>query len=284
MAGTDATLLSRLAERRSLVVAGVFDALSAVLAQRAGFEGVFLSGSALAQTQLGRPDVGLFSLTELVDVVGRVSARVDVPVLVDADFGFGNAINVYRTVQSLERAGASGIQLEDRLESAPPADMARRPVVGTAIMVDKIRAAADARDSTGTVISARTDALFSSGLDETLDRAERYIDAGADMIFVEGCIKDSDRRAVIDRLSGLRPVLFNAGILDSAQLPDYEDLAQLGYAMILFPGTAIAAAAAGMHNALAELQAWVGGGDRFSPPKFDLGASIDAGAFLDKFS
>ena len=283
MAGTDATLISRLAESRALVMAGVFDALSALLAQRAGFEGVFLSGSALACTQLGRPDVGLLSVSELCDVVGRVSARVDVPVLVDADYGFGNAINVYRTVQSLERAGASAIQLEDRLESVPPAEMAHRPVVDTDVMVDKIRAAVDARASANTVISARTDALFSSSMDETLDRAERYIEAGADMIFVEGCKTDADRRAVTDRLVRLRPILFNAGILDPADVPRCEELEELGYAVILFPGAVVAAAGSAMQQSLKELQAWTSGA-AFRPAAFDVRAGIDAGAFLDKFT
>ncbi len=283
MSEPGAGLATRLAERRPLVAAGVFDALSAVLAQRAGFEAVFLSGSALALTQLGRPDVGLLTLTELADVVSRVAARVDVPVLVDADYGFGNAINVYRTVQVLERAGASGIQLEDRVAAAPPVDLARRPVVSAGVMVDKISAALDARESANTVISARTDALYSTSLDDTLSRAECYLDAGADMIFVEGCVTDSARREVAGRLASRTPLLFNAGILDPADLPGFGDLEALGYRAILFPGAAVAAAASAMQRALTELRAWSEGGV-FVPASVDLGASIDASAFLDRFA
>lgn len=281
--GRGAELATRLVERRPLVAAGVFDALSAVLAERAGFEAVFLSGSALALTQLGRPDVGLLTLTELADVVGRVTSRVDVPVLVDADYGFGNAINVYRTVQVLERAGASGIQLEDRVEAAMPADLKQRPVVSTGVMVDKIRAALDARGSDNMVISARTDALYSSSLDETLGRAECYLDAGADMIFVEGCVTDAARREVTGRLSGTTPVLFNTGIMDQGHMPSFEELDTLGYRVILFPGAAVVAAASAMQRVLADLRGWMHG-DSFAPPPADLGAAIGASDFLNRFA
>ena len=275
------SLSARLADQRLLVAVGVFDALSAVLAQRQGFEAVFLSGSALGYTQLGRPDVGMLTATELAGVVGRVCDAVDIPILVDADYGFGNAINVYRTVQLLERAGASGIQLEDQQESAPPADIHRKPLVSADVMADKIRAAVDARASSATIISARTDALRGCGMAEALERADRYIEAGADMIFVEGCATDTARHEVASRLASRIPLLFNAGILDAAQLPGREDFEQLGYAVILFPRHSVAAAARAMQSALADLQAWAGGKTVAQP--VDVDTAIETDAFLARF-
>jgi len=283
MAADAAILSTRLAQRPGLVATGVFDALSAVLAERAGFEALFLSGSALALTQLARPDVGLLTLTELADSVARISQRVQVPLLVDADHGFGNAINVSRAVQVLERAGASGIQLEDRVEAALPADLGRRPVVGTEIMLGKLRAALDARRSPTTIISARTDAFYSAGLDDALERAERFIETGADMVFVEGCVSDQDRRRVVAQLSARAPVLFNTSILPPEQLPPCAELAALGYAVILFPAVAVAAAGAAMQESLAGLQAWTKGAG-FAPAAFDAGASIGSGPFMKKFT
>jgi 2-methylisocitrate lyase-like PEP mutase family enzyme len=276
------SLMTRLAEPRLLTAAGVFDALSAVLAERAGFEAVFLSGSALAYTQLGRPDVGLLTATELAAIVGRVCERVDLPVLVDADYGFGNAMNVFRTVRLLERAGASGIQLEDRQEAVPPGDLAGRPVVGAAVMADKIRAAVDARSSAGLVISARTDALFSVGMAETLERAERYLEAGADMIFVEGCTKATSRREVAASFAGRVPLLFNAGILDREALPDHREFHELGYSMVLFPGNVVAQAAEAMQRALAEIRVWAG--EAPPAPGVDLSTAIGTDAFMCRFN
>jgi len=282
--GIDATALATLlATRRPLLATGVFDALSAVLARRAGFEVLFLSGSALALTQLARPDVGLLTLTELADAVARICQRVDVPLLVDADHGFGNAINVHRAVQVLERAGASGIQLEDRVESALPHAVGQRPVVKVSTMIGKINAALDARAASTTLISARTDALYSRGLDDALERAERYVEAGADMVFVEGCAVDRDRRRVISRLSPRAPVLFNAGILPADGLPPYTELAGLGYTVILFPGIAAAAAGAAMQKSLGDLQAWMAGAN-FVPPAFDAAETVAASDFMSRFN
>lgn len=277
------TLAALLARRQTVVAAGVFDALSAVLAERAGVEALFVSGAAVALTQLGRPDVGLVTLTETAELVTRVCLRVDLPVLVDGDFGFGNAINVSRTVEMLERAGASGIQLEDRVEAAAPNTMSRRPVVAADVMVAKLHAAVDARRSRETVISARTDALYSSGLDDALERAERYVEAGADMVFVEGCVADQHRRAVIRRLGPRAPVLFNAGILPLQGLPTCAELAGLGFAMILFPANGVSAAGAALENAYREIKGWSAGGE-LSPVSFDGSAAVAAGPFMARFN
>lgn len=282
MRGEQPSLKTRLAEPRLLTAAGVFDALSALLAERAGFEAVFLSGSALAYTQLGRPDVGLFTATELAAVIGRVCDRVDIPVLVDADHGFGNAINVFRTVQLLERAGASGIQLEDRQEAAPPADVQGRPLVSAGLMADKIRAAVDARASSELVISARTDALSSATMEDALARAERYLEAGADMIFVEGCAADAERHAVATGLAERVPLLFNAGIVERDALPGHGEFEQLGYSMVLFPGNAVGAAAEAMQRALAEIRSWAG--EATPAPGADLKTAVGTEAFMARFN
>lgn len=281
MKGSASSLSSRLAERRLLVAVGVFDALSALVAQRQGFEAVFLSGSALAYTQLGRPDVGLLTATEVADAVSRVRDAVDIPVLVDADHGFGNAINVYRTMRMLERSGAHGIQIEDRREAVPPADLRRTPLLSAEVMADKIRAAVDARVSSETVVSARTDALPGRGVDEALERADRYIDAGADMVFVEGCATDEARSEIASRLASRIPLLFNAGILDISTVPEPAEFEQLGYAMILFPRHALAAAAGAMQSALADLQSWAGGDA--AAKSADLDTVIGSDDFMTRF-
>ena len=283
MSHDQATFAARLAERPAVIVPGVFDALSATLAQRAGFEAVFLSGSALAYTQLGRPDVGLLTSTELVAVTSRVCDRVKIPVLVDADQGYGNAMNVYRTTRMLERAGASAIQIEDRVESVAPADVDSRPLVDTDVMVDKIHAALDARSSENTVISARTDALYSRGPEDALERAARYREAGADMIFVEGCVTDENRRRVADRFAGRVPILFNAGIVDSSSLPGHDELEELGYSVILFPGVIVSAVVRAQQRALAELDVWQTGEPNTSEPA-TVAEAIESRDFLAKFS
>lgn len=280
MSGTRPVLAERLRESRLLIAAGVFDALSAVLAERAGFEAVFVSGSALAATRLARPDVGLLTATELADAVGRVCERIGIPVLVDADYGFGGVMNVYRTVKLLEAAGASGIQLEDRREAVPPAEVGKRPLVEAGVMADKIRAAVDARRAATTVISARTDALFSTSMDESLRRAEIYLEAGADVIFVEGCRTAAARREVAARLSGRVPLLFNTGILDRQAFPEREEFEQLGYSIVLFPGELVGAASEAMQRALAGIRAWAG---EPSAPPADLPTAIEADAFLGTF-
>ncbi|MEE4185661.1 MAG: isocitrate lyase/PEP mutase family protein [Gammaproteobacteria bacterium] len=277
------SLAARLAADRPVLAVGVFDALSAVIAEQTGFEALFLSGSSLALTQLARPDVGLLTLTELADATSRICERVTVPLLVDADHGFGNALNVSRAVRTLERAGASGIQLEDRVEAVLPKHISERPVVAVTTLVDKIRAAVDARVSATTVISARTDAMYSHGLSAAIERAQRCIEAGADMVFVEGCKSADDRRAVVEALAGQRPVLFNTSIMPAEAIPAYEVLAAAGYAVILFPGIAASAAGGAVQTTLDRLQGWAAGGEL---PRSDFNAAtvIGTAAFLKPFS
>ena len=249
------TLRSHLISGRRIVMPGVFDALSALIAAQAGFEGVFLSGSALAYTQLGQPDVGLVTLSEVADALARIRDRISIPILVDADSGFGNALNVARTVQILERAGASAIQIEDQINHKRPGDLTARPLITTAEMVGKIKAALDARRSRETLISARSDAPFTLSPDEVMARAEAYAEAGADIVFVEGFTNLADLTRLTDTFRGRTPLLHN--LLDGGSSPvqSVDDAAALGFAIVLFPGIAVQSAAFAMEKALKTLKA-----------------------------
>ncbi len=244
-------LRAQIAAGSLLAMPGVYDALSALLAERAGFKSVFLSGSALSFAQLGRPDLGLLSATELVLACERIAERVSIPVFVDADSGYGSIANLARLVGQLERAGAAGVQIEDQ-EPVKPADaLASRPVIATGAMVGKIKAAQDARRDPSLVISARTDAAFTLGPEEAIARAVAFVEAGADVIFVEGLKSRPDIEALSAAVGGRTPLLFNW--LDQAAIalapPDW--LSSLGFRIGLLPGLAVQAAAAGAQSALA---------------------------------
>jgi 2-methylisocitrate lyase-like PEP mutase family enzyme len=250
-----ASLRARLGQAPPVVMPGVFDALSALIAEKAGFDGVFLSGSALAYTQLGRPDVGLVTLSEVAASLERIRERISIPILVDADSGFGNALNVARTVRVFEQAGANAIQIEDQINHKRPGDLTARPLVATAEMTGKIKAALDARRSADTLISARSDAPFTVGFEEVMDRAHAYSEAGADIIFVEGLSELAHIQKLSAAFKGVKPLLFN--LIDGGKAPvqTVDELAALGFAIVLFPGAAVQSAATAMEKALAALKA-----------------------------
>jgi len=247
-------LKSLLSNRDPLVMPGVFDALSAVIAERAGFEGVFLSGSALAYSQLGQPDLGLLTLSEVADALTRIRDRVNFPILVDADSGFGNALNVARTVRVLERAGASAIQIEDQINHKRPGDLTGRPVISTAEMVGKIKAALDARHSGDTLISARSDSPFTLPFDEVMARAESYAEAGADIVFVEGLTDLNHLKRLADTFRGRKPLLHNLIDGGSSPVQSVDEAAVLGFGIVLFPGVAVQTATSAMERALTTLK------------------------------
>jgi 2-methylisocitrate lyase-like PEP mutase family enzyme len=250
-----ASLCQLLSRGQVVPMPGVFDALSALIAERAGFEGVFLSGSALSYTLLGRPDIGLVTLSEVAATLERVRDRVSIPILVDADSGFGNALNVARTVRVFERAGASAIQIEDQINHKRPGDLTARPLVSTLEMVGKIKAALDARHSEETLISARTDAPFSETFEQALARAHAYADAGADIIFVEGLSELTQLQRLTAEFRGRKPLLHN--VLDGGKSPlqTTAELGALGYSIVLFPGTAVQSATSAMERSLQTLKA-----------------------------
>jgi 2-methylisocitrate lyase-like PEP mutase family enzyme len=230
------TLKARLAHRKILLAPGVFDALSALLAEQAGFEAVYLSGASIAYTRLGRPDIGLVTASEVESTVANIRERVAVPIIVDADTGFGNAINVQRTVRTLERAGASAIQLEDQSLPKRCGHLDGKTLVTAAEMVGKVKAALDARRDAGTLIVARTDAAAVEGLDAALERAERYAAAGADVLFVEALRSESEMRSAVARLGGRAPLLAN--MVEGGKTPvlPAAELEALGFSIAIFPG------------------------------------------------
>lgn len=230
--------LKALLERREiLVVPGVYDTLGAVLAEETGFEALFLPGAALAYTRFGKPDLGLLGLSDVLAVLGAMTERVDRPVIVDADTGYGNVLNVQQTVRRLERAGAAAIQIEDQHFPKRCGHLEGKAVVSAGEMVGKVKAAVDARACTETLIVARTDAIAVEGLDRALDRARHYAEAGADVLFVEG----PPDRAAIERigreLKDTAPLLIN--MVEGGTTPIFaaRELQQMGYAVTIFPGS-----------------------------------------------
>ena len=183
----------------------MYDALSALLVAQAGFEAAYLSGASVAYTQLGRPDIGLVSAAEVADVIGRICDRVETPLIVDADTGFGNALNVQRTVRTFERAGASAIQLEDQATPKRCGHLAGKTLISPEEMVGKVRAAVDARRSENMLIIGRTDAIAVEGFQPALDRAEMYVEAGADILFVEAPRSREQMDAMLSGLQGEFP-------------------------------------------------------------------------------
>jgi len=235
------TLRERLRERRIVLAPGVYDALSALLAEQAGFEAIYLSGASIAYTRLGRPDVGLVTASELENTLANIRERVALPIVVDADTGFGNAINVQRTVRMLERAGARdgaglAIQLEDQVTPKRCGHLDGKRLIPAAEMEGKLRAALDARADPQTLIVARTDAVAVEGFDPALERAERYLAAGADVLFVEALRTTAQMRDACARFAGRAPLLAN--MVEGGRTPvlPATELEALGFSVAIFPG------------------------------------------------
>lgn len=254
--GTTAPLLEQVQNARStgqaLLLPGVYDALSARLAAAAGFEALYLTGAGLANARLGVPDIGLVSLEQLVDHVAAISDRVDVPLVVDGDTGFGNAVNVTHVVRKLERAGASAIQLEDQVFPKKCGHFAGKAIVPTGEMVGKIRAAVDSRRSEGTAIIARTDARAIDGIDAAVDRAGRFLEAGADIIFVEAPTSVDELRDIARQIDA--PLVANMVEGGSTPIVPLDELGQLGYSIVLYANAALRSAQYAVSRAYAELR------------------------------
>ncbi len=246
-------LRSKLAAPAILLAPGIYDAFSAYRAQEAGFEAVFASGSALAATHLARPDIGLLTASETAEIIARIADRVDIPVFADADQGFGNAFMVSRSVRLLERAGVVGIQIEDQKEVKPSSEPLSRPLIETAMMVGKIEAARDALINQDIVISARTDAMSSEGFEAALERVSAYIEAGADMIFVESLTTRDEMTRLVEHVGGAVPLLHNL-LRPGDEVTAASEVEQIGYSMALFPGTALGAVGAALDDAFGALR------------------------------
>jgi 2-methylisocitrate lyase-like PEP mutase family enzyme len=236
-------LRERLAEPRIVLAPGVCDALTAAIAADAGFEALYVSGAAIAYTRLGRPDIGIVSMSEVADHVSRIADRVATPLIVDADTGYGNALNVQRTVRAFERAGATMIQLEDQTFPKRCGHLDGKGVVPAAEMVGKIRAAVDARRSADTLILARTDAVAIEGLEAAVQRAHAYAEAGADALFVEAPRTREDLARVTAALGATRPLLAN--MVEGGKTPvlSAPELEAIGFRIVIFPGGIVRALA-----------------------------------------
>ncbi len=232
---------------------GCYDALGARLIEEAGFSAAYMTGFGSAASRLGRPDVGLMSMTEMVDNARRIVAAVDVPVVADADTGYGNSINVIRTVREYESAGVAAIHLEDQVMPKKCGHMEGKQVVGAEEMAAKIAAAVAARRSPDLLIIARTDARAVEGLDGALARARRYREAGADALFVEAPQSIAEIEAVAQAFPDV-PLLFNYAEGGKTPAVDYEFLRGLGFSLVIFPLTLLLSATGAMRAALARLK------------------------------
>ncbi|MEM8987818.1 MAG: isocitrate lyase/phosphoenolpyruvate mutase family protein [Pseudomonadota bacterium] len=235
------SLKKRFAEKPAVLAPGAYDALSALLIEQAGFEACYLSGASISYTQLGRSDIGLVGAPQVTDVIARVRGRVSIPLIVDADTGFGNALNVQQTVRSFERAGANAIQLEDQVMPKRCGHLAGKELVSLEEMAGKVRAAVDARASEETLVIARTDAIAVEGFDYALERADAYCAAGADMLFVEAPQTLAQMEAVAARFAGRVPLLANMVEGGKTPLQTADDLSDAGFSLVITPGAMVRA-------------------------------------------
>jgi 2-methylisocitrate lyase-like PEP mutase family enzyme len=245
-------LRDRLARRDALLVPGAGNALTARIIQDAGFEAVYVTGAGIANTLLGAPDIGLVTLSELATTTEAISEICALPLIVDIDTGFGNAVNTYRTVRVLERAGACALQIEDQDFPKRCGHFSGKAVIPVAEMTAKIRAAADARDDENLLIIARTDARAVEGLDAALERAGRFIEAGADLTFVEAPQSEDEMRAITSRLAV--PQVANMVVGGKTPLLPQAVLADIGFSLVLYANTPLQAAMRAMSGVLAALK------------------------------
>lgn len=226
---------------RPLQVAGVINAYCAMLAGRAGFRALYLSGAGVANASLGLPDLGLTSLNDVCEDIRRITAATELPLLVDADTGWGNALMVARTVREMTRAGAAGCHLEDQVQAKRCGHRPGKELVSAAEMCDRIRAAADARIDAQFVIMARTDAHANEGMNAAIERAQAYAASGADMIFAEALTTLDEYRAFVAALGGDVPVLANITEFGRTPLFTLEELRDTGVRLALYPLSAFRA-------------------------------------------
>ncbi|WP_027994234.1 isocitrate lyase/PEP mutase family protein [Simplicispira psychrophila] len=238
--------------RRGVLVPGAFNALSARVIEDLGFEAIYVTGAGVTNMWFGLPDQGFMGLSEIAEHTARIRDAVHLPLIVDADTGFGNALNVRHTVRVLERAGADCIQLEDQVAPKRCGHFSGKEVISTAEAVAKIKAAVDARHDQNLLIMARTDACAVHGFEAALERAHRYSEAGADILFVEAVTTAEHIRSLPQRLS--KPQLMNMVIGGKTPIFGTEELGEMGYGLVLYANAALQGAVAGMQQALGVLR------------------------------
>ncbi len=237
------SLRTQLDSGRIVVAPGVYDGLGALAAARAGFSALYLSGASIAYGRFGRPDIGLVSMTEVADTVAAIRERVALPLVVDADTGYGNALNVQRTLRRFERAGASAIQLEDQTNPKRCGHLEGKTLVPVVEMVGKLQAALDARADAETLIVARTDAIAVEGFEAALERGARYVEAGCDVLFVEAP-RSREELTTVGKAFGGRVALL-ANMVEGGKTPilPAEELRALGFSLVIFPSALVRAVA-----------------------------------------
>ena len=236
------SLRQRLMGKPIVVAPGVYDAFTALIAEQAGFPTLYVSGAAIAYTRLGRPDIGLVSMNEVVEIIAMIRDRANADLIVDADTGYGNALNVTRTMRLFERAGANAIQLEDQEFPKRCGHLDGKTLIAETEMAGKIKAALDARRSRETLVIARTDAIAVEGFERAIERAALYRDAGADLLFVEA----PKTRAELGRIApALRGVPLMANMVEGGKTPPLSaaELEAMGFALVIFPGGVVRALA-----------------------------------------
>ena len=245
--------LKQLVEARNgLLVPGAFNALSAKVIADLGFQAIYVTGAGVTNMWFGMPDQGFMGLHEIADHTARIRDAVDVPLIVDADTGFGNALNVVHTVRTLERAGADCIQLEDQVAPKRCGHFSGKEVISTEEAVSKIKAAVDARRDPDFLIMARTDAAATHGFEAAVERAQKFAEAGADILFVEAVTKPEEVRALPQRLP--TPQLMNMVIGGKTPIFNAEQLGELGFGIVLYANAALQGAVMGMQKALTTLR------------------------------
>ena len=245
--------LKSLAEaRRGVLVPGAFNALSAKVIEDLGFEAIYVTGAGVTNMWFAMPDQGFMGLHEIADHTARIRDAVDLPLIVDADTGFGNALNVYHAVRTLERAGADCIQLEDQVAPKRCGHFSGKEVISTEEAVSKIKAAVDARHDPDLLIMARTDAAAMHGFEAAVERAQQFAEAGADILFVEAVTKAEEIRALPQRLA--KPQLMNMVIGGKTPIFNATELSELGYGIVLYANATLQGAVMGMQKALTVLR------------------------------
>lgn len=248
-------LREQLASGGIVVAPGVYDAFGAMMAEKAGFGTLYLSGASISYSQFGSPDIGLVGMDEVAGVVGRIRERVELPMIVDADAGFGNALNVQRTIKVFERNGASAIQLEDQQLPKRCGHLDGKTLVSVGEMSGKIKAAADARTDSDTLIIARTDSVAVEGFEAALERSEAYVEAGADMLFVEAVKTEEEMRRTVAQFAGRVPLMVNMVEGGKTPILPAAQLSEIGFKLVIFPGGLARAIAKTMTGYFATLQA-----------------------------
>jgi len=250
--GGAARLRALLDSGQTIVAPGAFDPLAARLVEEAGFPAVYMTGFGTSAALIGRPDVGLLTMTEMAGNAGRIAACVDIPVIADADTGYGNPLNVIRTVGAYEAAGVAGIHIEDQVAPKKCGHMAGKLVIPAEEMAQKVRAAVEARAQPEFVIIARTDARAVEGLERALDRGRMYRDAGADALFIEAVLTEQEAEEAIRAFPDM-PLLFNWAEGGRTPPISLDRLTELGYRIVIFPISTLLAATAAMRRVLREI-------------------------------